>query len=50
MCSDSRSTGGVPETTETGSIRSEGEYVAPQFSQLSPYWSGVPQRGQVPLT
>ena len=50
MCSDSRSTGRVPETTDSGSMSSAGVYVAPQFSQLSPYWSGVRQRGQVPLT
>ena len=49
-CSDSRQTGLVPDTVETGSLRSAGVYVAPQFSQLSPYWSAVEQTGQVPRT
>src|ERR1700761_8714023 len=48
-CSESRSTGVAPDITEYGLIRSVGAYVAPQYSQLSPYWSGVLQLGQVPL-
>jgi hypothetical protein len=48
-CTESFITGGAPETTDRGFLRSVGEYAAPQFSQLSPYWSGVPQRGHSPL-
>ena len=35
--SEALSTGALPDKADTGSIRSEGEYVAPQTSQLSPY-------------
>src|SRR6185437_5744887 len=48
-CSESRSTGVAPDITEYGLIRSVGAYVAPQFSQLSPYWSGVLHTGHTPL-
>ena len=46
---DALFTGVAPESAETGSIKSAGAYVAPQASQLSPYWSGARHFGQVPL-
>ena len=36
-CSDSRTDGFVPDTVETASFSSSGEYVAPQVSHESPY-------------
>ena len=48
-CSLLRNTGVAPDSADLGWIKSVGAYTAPQFSQLSPYWSGVPHFGQVPL-
>ena len=45
-----RISGLLPESVLFGSTSSVAAYVAPHFSQLSPYWSGAPQRGHVPLT
>src|SRR5688500_9272950 len=48
-CSEFLSTGVAPDKAEYGLSKSVGAYTAPQFSQLSPYWSLVPHLGQVPL-
>src|SRR5215472_4868278 len=48
-CSERLSSGFAPVSTEYGFFRSVGEYVEPQFSQASPYWSLAPQRGHSPL-
>ena len=47
-CSLSFSDGGSPLKIETGLIKSVASYLAPHFSQLSPYCSFAPQEGHVP--
>src|SRR5438034_8821230 len=48
-CSERRSSGLAPVSTEYGFLSSVGAYVELQFSQTSPYWSLVPHFGHSPL-